>query len=124
MVQIESIEAAAARIGSSIYESPLVHSKTLSRLTGNAMFLKLENLQMTGSFKERGALNRIFDTDRGRTAAGSHRSISRKSWPRSGLPRDSAWYSSSNLDASLDASHQSVRDSCVRRGRCPAWRLL
>lgn len=38
MVQIESIEAAAARIGSSIYESPLVHSTTLSRLTGNAMF--------------------------------------------------------------------------------------
>ena len=60
MVQIESIEAAAVRIGSSIYESPLVHSKTLSRLTGNAMFLKLENLQMTGSFKERGALNRIL----------------------------------------------------------------
>jgi len=60
MVSRESIEAAATRIGPSIYESPLVHSKTLSRLTGNAIFLKLENLQMTGSFKERGALNRIL----------------------------------------------------------------
>jgi len=60
MVNLESIEAAATRIRPSIYESPLVHSKTLSRLTGNSIFLKLENLQMTGSFKERGALNRIL----------------------------------------------------------------
>src|SRR5450432_1977123 len=54
------IEAAAKRIGPEIYESPLVHSKTLSTLTGNEIFLKLDNLQMTGSFKERGALNRIL----------------------------------------------------------------
>jgi len=60
MVNLESIEAAANRIRPSIYESPLMHSKTLSRLTGNSIFLKLENLQMTGSFKERGALNRIL----------------------------------------------------------------
>ncbi|MDF0652752.1 MAG: threonine ammonia-lyase [Nitrospira sp.] len=60
MVNLRSIEAAATRIGPFIYESPLVHSKTLSRLSGNAIFLKLENLQMTGSFKERGALNRIL----------------------------------------------------------------
>ena len=60
MVNLESIEAAAARIGASIYESPLMHSKMLSRLTENSVFLKLENLQMTGAFKERGALNRIL----------------------------------------------------------------
>ncbi|MDK2744610.1 MAG: threonine ammonia-lyase [Nitrospira sp.] len=60
MVTLQSIEAAACRIRHSIYESPLVHSKTLSRLTGNSIYLKLENLQMTGSFKERGALNRIL----------------------------------------------------------------
>ncbi len=60
MVNVQSIEAAATRIGPSIYESPLVHSRTLSKLTGNTILLKLENLQMTGSFKERGALNRIL----------------------------------------------------------------
>ena len=60
MVSIDTIKAAADRIRPAIYESPLVHSKTLSRLTGNSIFLKLENLQMTGSFKERGALNRIL----------------------------------------------------------------
>jgi len=60
MLSVDRIKAAAERIRPSIYESPLVHSQTLSRLTGNAIFLKLENLQMTGSFKERGALNRIL----------------------------------------------------------------
>lgn len=79
MVSLQSIEAAATRIGPSIYESPLVHSRTLSRLTGNTIFLKLENLQMTGSFKERGALNRILtmtDEERRRgviaASAGNH----------------------------------------------------
>jgi len=79
MVNLESIEAAANRIRPSIYESPLMHSKTLSRLTGNSIFLKLENLQMTGSFKERGALNRILtmtDDERRRgiiaASAGNH----------------------------------------------------
>ena len=56
-----------------------MHSKTLSRLTGNSIYLKLENLQMTGSFKERGALNRILtmtDDERRRgviaASAGNH----------------------------------------------------
>jgi threonine dehydratase len=42
-----------------IYYSPCPHSQMLSALTGQQVYLKLENLQMTGSFKERGALNRI-----------------------------------------------------------------
>lgn len=60
MLSLDAIEAAAARMGSAIYESPLVYSETLSGLAGNSIYLKLENLQMTGSFKERGALNRIL----------------------------------------------------------------
>jgi threonine dehydratase len=60
VLSLESIEAAAERIRRAVYESPLVYSETLSGLTGNAIYLKLENLQTTGSFKERGALNRIL----------------------------------------------------------------
>ncbi len=56
----QDIQEAAVRIRPEIYESPLVHSKTLSGMTGNEIYLKLDNLQMTGSFKERGALNRIL----------------------------------------------------------------
>src|SRR6185312_10240120 len=57
---IERIEAARTRIRDLIFESPLVFTETLSGLTGNSVYLKLENLQMTGSYKERGALNRLL----------------------------------------------------------------
>ena len=59
-VNLAAIREAAERIQSTIYETPFVYSETLSGLAGNSIFLKLENLQMTGSFKERGALNRIL----------------------------------------------------------------
>ena len=58
-VTLADVLAARERIRTSIYYSPCMHSQMLSRITGQDIFLKLENLQMTGSFKERGALNRI-----------------------------------------------------------------
>lgn len=60
MVTIQEIKAAARRIRESIFFSPFVRSETFSQLTGNSIFFKLENLQMSGSFKERGALNKIL----------------------------------------------------------------
>ncbi len=56
---IKDIEAAAARLGGVILHTPLVYSQTLSRWSGREVFLKLENLQTTGSFKLRGAVNRL-----------------------------------------------------------------
>jgi threonine dehydratase len=58
-ITLADILAARARLAGSIYYSPCPHSQHLSSLTGQQVYLKLENLQMTGSFKERGALNRI-----------------------------------------------------------------
>ncbi len=60
MLTIQAIRDARERIRDSIYLSPFVRSETFSQLTGNSIFFKLENLQMTGSFKERGALNKIL----------------------------------------------------------------
>lgn len=60
MLTIDSIRAARERIRGRVYLTPCACSETLSQLTGNRLWLKLENLQMTGSFKERGALNRIL----------------------------------------------------------------
>src|SRR6478672_10604344 len=56
---LADVLAARERLRGSIYYSPCPHSQMLSALTGQQIYLKLENLQMTGSFKERGALNRI-----------------------------------------------------------------
>jgi threonine dehydratase len=60
MVTLETIKAARDRIGESVFLSPFMRSETFSKLTGNSIYLKLENLQMTGSYKERGALNKIL----------------------------------------------------------------
>lgn len=58
-IQLVDVLAARERLHDAIYYSPCPHSVMLSALTGQQVYLKLENLQMTGSFKERGALNRI-----------------------------------------------------------------
>jgi len=58
-ITLADVMAARERLRGSIYFSPCPHSQMLSALTGQRVYLKLENLQMTGSFKERGALNRI-----------------------------------------------------------------
>jgi threonine dehydratase len=56
---LADVLAARERIGNAIYKTPCARSEMLSRMTRQSVFLKLENLQMTGSFKERGALNKI-----------------------------------------------------------------
>jgi threonine dehydratase len=58
-VQFEDIEAAAKRIGGHVIESPCPLSIPLSEATGMQIFCKLEYLQRTGSFKERGARNAL-----------------------------------------------------------------
>jgi threonine dehydratase len=60
MVTLQTIKAARDRIRDSIFLSPFMRSETFSKLTGNSIYFKLENLQMTGSYKERGALNKIL----------------------------------------------------------------
>ena len=60
MLTIQAIREARERIRDSIYLSPFVRSETFSKLTGNSIFFKLDHLQMTGAFKERGALNKIL----------------------------------------------------------------
>ncbi len=59
-VTIEDIRAAAAAIAGGIVHTPCMHSRTLSEICGARLFLKLENLQYTASFKERGALNKLL----------------------------------------------------------------
>jgi threonine dehydratase len=54
-----AIRAAAERIRGAVYHSPCPYSLSLSRLCGAEIFCKFEHLQMTGSFKERGARNRL-----------------------------------------------------------------
>jgi threonine dehydratase len=57
--QLSDVEAAAGRIAGRVLRAPSVRSAALSAATGADVILKLENLQATGAFKERGAANRL-----------------------------------------------------------------
>lgn len=60
MISLTEVRKAAAVIKGSVIRTPLVYSPTFSRLTGAEIYLKLENLQQTGSFKLRGATYKIL----------------------------------------------------------------
>lgn len=76
---IDDVRDAARRIAGHLHATPTVGSETLSAMSGYELVLKCENLQKTGSFKPRGALNRLATLDaesRGRgvitISAGNH----------------------------------------------------
>ena len=78
-VVFADIQAAQDRIRGQVDRTPVRHSRRLSQLTGAEVWVKYDNLHFTGSFKERGALNRLLSlTDDERTrgvvaaSAGNH----------------------------------------------------
>ncbi|GGH16787.1 L-threonine dehydratase catabolic TdcB [Alsobacter metallidurans] len=58
-ISLDDIRAAAAVIQGQVQKTPMLPAPRLSALTGANVFVKYENMQSTGSFKERGALNRL-----------------------------------------------------------------
>lgn len=69
-VTFEDVLAARDRIAGAVYRSPTNYSLQLSRLCGCEVFCKLDHLQITGSFKERGACNRLMQLDDSQRPAG------------------------------------------------------
>ena len=59
MITLADVEQAAERIVGRVLRTPMLPCHGLSRLTGADVLLKLDNLQVTGAFKERGAANRL-----------------------------------------------------------------
>lgn len=69
-VALQDIRLAAAAIAGAVIETPCLHSRTLSEITGAQVFLKFENHQFTASFKERGALNKLLSLNAAQRRAG------------------------------------------------------
>jgi threonine dehydratase len=69
-VGLAEIEAAAARIAGAVVRTPTVLSRALSERTGATVYVKFENLQHTGAYKERGALNKLLLMDAGTRGRG------------------------------------------------------
>jgi len=70
LIPIDQIRAARERVAGVVKTTPLDLSTTFSGLCGREIYLKLENLQKTGSFKVRGALNKILLLDAAARARG------------------------------------------------------
>ena len=60
MVDFKDIQKAHSILKGVVKQTPLERSKTFSEMSNSNIYLKLENLQNTGSFKLRGAYNRIY----------------------------------------------------------------
>lgn len=63
MIGLEDVREAARRLGGKLHRTPLLSSAGLGRRAGVRLFLKCESFQRTGSFKPRGALNKILALD-------------------------------------------------------------
>jgi len=79
MIPLDDIRAAAARLAGRIHRTPLFSSESLGERADVRLHVKCENLQKTGSFKARGALNKVLslsDAERARglvtVSAGNH----------------------------------------------------
>jgi threonine dehydratase len=70
IISKSNIEAAYHQIHNHIVRTPVVYSHTSSKLCGCHTLFKLENLQMTGAFKERGALNKLLNLSAEEQATG------------------------------------------------------
>ena len=60
VIELKEIESAARRLAGRISRTPLFSSRTLGERAGVQLFLKCECFQKTGSFKPRGALNKVL----------------------------------------------------------------
>ena len=63
MISLEDVKKARERIKDWIHETPLFSSATFSLWSGNEVYLKAENLQKSGAFKFRGAMNFMLSMD-------------------------------------------------------------
>jgi threonine dehydratase len=70
VISLEDIRIARVRIHGGVNETPCARSDRLGKLTGTDLCLKLENLQATGSFKERGARNKVLQLTAAERRAG------------------------------------------------------
>ena len=69
-LELQAFLDARERVGAAVHRTPLLSSRTLGERIGRPLFLKAENLQKTGAFKVRGALNRMLRLSDGERARG------------------------------------------------------
>lgn len=64
IVSMENVQLAGRNIASFVHRTPVISSRSLNEIVGQQLFFKCENLQKTGAFKFRGAINAISNLDK------------------------------------------------------------
>src|ERR1044072_3170091 len=70
MITLPDIEAAARTLAGQVLRTPMLPAPRLSELTGAEVFVKYENLQVTNSFKDRGAFVKLASLSQAERARG------------------------------------------------------
>jgi threonine dehydratase len=70
MIELSAIQSAAERLAGRLHRTPVLSSRTLGERAGVELYLKCESFQKTGSFKPRGALNKVLSLDAAQRARG------------------------------------------------------
>ena len=109
-ITLADIENARRIIAGQVLRTPMLPAPKLSELTGAQVFVKYENLQVTNSFKERGALDKLAIADRGRTRARRHRDVGGQSRAGGRLSRGAARHPGDHRDAGDDALREGGGD--------------
>jgi Pyridoxal-phosphate dependent enzyme len=117
MISLADIQRAANLLHGRIVRTPLVYSHTFSGMTGMQVYLKLENLQLGGSFKVRGATFKIISHLDDIKSRGGDRSLSRQSCPGGRPCRARCWRACHHYHARLGLNSQAAGD---QRLRCKA----
>ena len=123
-VTLQDIKKAQKAIAAYAKHTPLTKSQYLSELCQAEIYLKLENLQPTHSFKVRGVMNKLLNLNPRRKSQGRSDCISRKPWSSSRVWRKRTGFLSKNSCANQHTPSESRRHKTVRRGTAAFWRKL
>ncbi len=116
--------AARERIRNGIELTPCAASLGLSRLTDKQIYCKLDSLQATGSFKERGARNALLPLDEAQQKKGVIAASGRKPCAGTVVPRRGSWASRHRGYARVCAANQDQHLSHTRGECCSRRRLV
>ena len=92
-VTLADVEAARRTLKGAVLRTPMLPAPKLSEITGAEVFVKYENLQVTNSFKDRGAYVKLSSLTDGAAQARRDRHVGRQPRPGGGLPFAAARHS-------------------------------
>ena len=114
-IGLAEIEAAAGVLAGQVVRTPCLRSARLSEVLGAEITLKLETLQHSSSFKDRGALVKLASLTAAERRRGRDRDVGRQPRPGRRLPRDPPRHPGDDRDAAADAVREGREDRAVRR---------